>query len=187
MIQGTAEREADRQRTVRVGIDDAYLGGERSGKREHGSENTVAFVRAVQTTDDGRPLFVRIDPLWFTQRVFADWAQRALAPSTYALTDGLNGFRRLHQVVAGHQRLILGSGRQSAQCPAFHWGDTLLSNLKIALSGAYHAIKSDNYAKRYPVEFQYRCNRRFNLKTSLERLARCGVPSTLTQVANSLG
>ncbi len=175
LIQVMAEREADRQLSGRVEIDDAYLGGERSGKRGRGSENKVAFVMAVQTTDDGRPLFVRIDPLPFTQQAIAEWAQRALAPSTYALTDGLSGFRSLQHVVARHECLILGSGRQSAQHPEFRWVNTLLSNLKTAISGTYHAFKFEKYAKRYLTEFQYRFNRRFDLKTLLRRLAHAAV------------
>ncbi|CAI8740176.1 IS1595 family transposase [Methylocaldum szegediense] len=175
LIQVMAEQEADRQLTGRVEIDDAYLGGERSGKRGRGSENKVSFVMAVQTTDDGHPWFVRLDPLPFTQQAIANWAQRALAPSTYALTDGLSGFRSLHRVIAGHQRLILGSGRSSAQHPAFRWVNTLLSNLKTALSGTYHAIKFEKYARRYLAEFQYRFNRRFDLKILLQRLARAAV------------
>ena len=175
LIQVMAEREADRQLSGRVEIDDAYLGGERSGKRGRGSENKVAFVMAVQTTDDGRPLFVRIDPLPFTQQAIAEWAQRALAPSTYALTDGLSGFRSLQHVVARHECLILGSGRPSAQHPEFRWVNTLLSNLKTAISGTYHAFKFEKYAKRYLTEFQYRFNRRFDLKTLLRRLAHAAV------------
>lgn len=48
----------------------------------------------------------------------------------------------------------------------------MLSNLKTAISGAYHAFKFEKYAQRYLAEFQYRFNRRFNLKTLLQRLAR---------------
>jgi hypothetical protein len=47
-----------------------------------------------------------------------------------------------------------------------------LSNLKTAISGTYHAFKFEKYAQRYLAEFQYRFNRRFNLKTLLQRLAR---------------
>jgi hypothetical protein len=48
--------EADRKLTGRVEVNDAYLGGERSGaKRERGSENKVPFIVAVQTIEDGRP------------------------------------------------------------------------------------------------------------------------------------
>ena len=44
--------ESDRQLSGRVGVDDANLGGERSGgKGGRGTQNTVAFVVAVQTTD----------------------------------------------------------------------------------------------------------------------------------------
>ncbi|MBP1152816.1 hypothetical protein JOD69_004685 [Methylocaldum sp. RMAD-M] len=170
-----AEREADRQRAGRVEINDAYLGGERPGKRGLGSENKLAFVMAGQTADDGRPLFLRVDPLPFTQKATKDWAQRALAPSTYALTDRLSGLRSLSQVVACHHRLILGSGRQSAQHPEFHWVNTMLSNLKTAIAGTYHAFKVEKYAKRYLAEFQYRFNRRFDFKTLLPRLARAAV------------
>jgi hypothetical protein len=52
-------REDDRQLDGRVEIDDAYVGGERSGgKTAPGSENKVPFVAAVQTTPDGQPQFV---------------------------------------------------------------------------------------------------------------------------------
>jgi hypothetical protein len=95
-----------------------------------------------------------------------------LTPSTYALTDGLSGFRSLSQVVVCHHRLILGSGQQSAQHPEFRWVNTMLSNLKTAISGTYHAFKFEKYAKRYRAELQYRFNRRFNLKTLLQRRAR---------------
>jgi ribosomal protein L37AE/L43A len=48
-------REDDRQLDGRVEIDDAYLGGERSGgKAGRGSENKVPFVAAVQTTPPSR-------------------------------------------------------------------------------------------------------------------------------------
>ena len=64
--QVMAEREESRVLTGRVEIDDAYLGGEREGKRGRGSENKVSFVVAVQTTDDGQPVAVRMDPVEFT-------------------------------------------------------------------------------------------------------------------------
>ena len=44
------QREEARQLTGRVEIDDAYLGGERSGgKAGRGSENKIPFVADVQT------------------------------------------------------------------------------------------------------------------------------------------
>lgn len=52
------QREDSRVLDGRVEIDDAYLGGERTGgKRGRGSENKVPFIAAVQTTPDGHPLY----------------------------------------------------------------------------------------------------------------------------------
>jgi len=48
----------------------------------------------------------------------------------------------------------------------------VLSNLKTALSGTYHAFDFAKYAHRYLAEAQYRFNRRFNLASILARLLR---------------
>ena len=50
-------REDRRELDGRVEMDDAYLGGERSGgKSGRGSENKVPIVAAVQTTPSGLPV-----------------------------------------------------------------------------------------------------------------------------------
>ncbi len=48
----------------------------------------------------------------------------------------------------------------------------LLGNLKNALTGTYHAFKFAKYAPRYLADFQYRFNRRYNLRSILPRLVR---------------
>jgi hypothetical protein len=52
----------------------------------------------------------------------------------------------------------------------FHWINTILGNLKTAIAGTYHAFDFDKYAHRYLAEFQYRFNRRFDLRSMLPRL-----------------
>jgi hypothetical protein len=47
--------------------------------------------------------------------------------------------------------------------------------LKTALAGTYHAVKFAKYAHRYLAEFQYRFNRRFDLRRILQRLATAAV------------
>jgi transposase-like protein len=175
LIEVMAMRESERVLSGRVEVDDAYLGGEKPGTRGRGSENKVSFVIAVQTTEDGHPLCLRLDRLPFTKVALRDWAKKALAPSCRVLTDGLGGFLGLSEAVACHHRFILGSGRASAQHPEFRWVNTLLSNLKTALSGTYHAFKFWKYAHRYLAEFQYRFNRRFDLCSILSRLATAAV------------
>nr|WP_082054397.1 transposase [Methyloterricola oryzae] len=72
--------------------------------------------------------------------------------------------------VVCHHRLILGSGRVSAQHPEVRWVNALMGNLKTAITGTYHAFKFRKYAHRYLAEFQYRINRRFDLLAILAQL-----------------
>lgn len=61
LMQAMAGREARYVLDGKVQIDDAYLGGERTGgKAGRSSENKVAFVPAVSLTEDDRPLRVRL-------------------------------------------------------------------------------------------------------------------------------
>jgi hypothetical protein len=52
--------------------------------------------------------------------------------------------------------------------PEFNWVNTLLGNVKSAITGTYHAI-SGQHAPRYLAEFKYRSNRRYDLKAMLPR------------------
>jgi len=59
-MQAMTEREAHDTLSGKVRVDDAYLGGERSGgKVGCGSENKVAFVVAVTVSDEGHPLRIK--------------------------------------------------------------------------------------------------------------------------------
>ena len=60
LMEVMRQREDSRVLDGRVEIDDAYLGGERTGgKRGRGSKNKVPFIAAVQTTPEG-PSAVRL-------------------------------------------------------------------------------------------------------------------------------
>jgi ISXO2-like transposase domain len=48
----------------------------------------------------------------------------------------------------------------------------VLSNVKRAIDGTYHALKQAKYARRYLAEAAYRFNRRFRLAEMPPRLAR---------------
>ena len=54
-------------------------------------------------------------------------------------------------------------GRKPKDLPQFHWVNTILGNLKSALTGTYHAFDFSKYARHYLSEFPYRFNRRFRL------------------------
>ena len=162
--------EDSRRLTGRVEIDDAYLGGERSGgKHGRGSENKVPFIAAVQTTDRGRPLLACFAQVPFTKQAFEDFAAKSLMRPLTVVSDGLGCF--IAAETAGvHERHVTGGGKASAKLPHFKAVNTVLSNLKTALAGTYHAVKFAKYAHRYLAEVQYRFNRRFDLSSILRRL-----------------
>ena len=71
-----------------------------------------------------------------------------------------------------HKSQVVSATRRSTDMLCFNWVNTLLGNLKTALSEIYHAFNFAKYAGRYLAEYQYRFNRRVNLKTMLSRLLR---------------
>jgi ribosomal protein L37AE/L43A len=173
LMQVMAEREAGRALQGEVVLDDAYLGGERRGKAGRGSQNKVPFVAAVQLSALGHPQVARFDPLTgFTKEAIGQWAGLYLSPSTRVLSDGLNCFPAVVQAGAVPVPQVVGAGRRSTDMPCFTWVNTLLGNVKTALAGTYHAFNFRKYAHRYLAEYQYRFNRRFDLKAILPRLLR---------------
>jgi len=172
-------REDARQLDGRVELDDAYLGGERSGgKTGRGSENKVPFVAAVQTTPEGQPQFVCLRQQPFTHEEVAVFAAHSIAPSAAVVTDGLWCFGAVQLVGADHERVVTGGHKASTRLPQFKAINTFLGNLKRSLGGTYHAFDFAKYAHRYLAEFQYRFNRRFNLRSILSRLIRAACLST---------
>ncbi len=68
-----------------------------------------------------------------------------------------------------HQVVTTGSGPKAARTPAFKWVNTALGNIKAAITGTYRAIDR-KHVPRYPAEFEYRFNRRYDLAAMIPRL-----------------
>ena len=166
-------REESRQLTGRVEIDDAYLGGEvQGGKAGRGSPNKVPFVAAVQTTESGQPVLMCLSQRPFTKESIQAFAQKSLAAPATLVSDGLGCFTVVQGRGILHEPHITGGGAASAKHSSFQAVNTALGNIKTSLSGTYHAFGFSKYAHRYLAQVQYVFNRRFNLRTILERLAR---------------
>lgn len=173
LLEVMVQREALRTLKGRVEIDDAYLGGERTGgRRGRGSENKVPFVAAVETNKKGHPTCIRLDRVAsFKEKDIQAWAKAALATSAMVISDGLWGFQGVTaREGVSHTAHVTGHGKKAAMHPQFHWVNTMLGNLKTSLAGTYHAFDFSKYATRYLAEFQYRFNRRFDLASMLPRL-----------------
>ena len=127
-----ARREGETPLTGRVEMDDAYLGGVRSGgKRGRGAAGKTPFVAAVSTSPEGRPRKLKLVPVkGFRKREIARGAKHWLAPGAAVVTDGLGCWSALDEIACSHQAIRTGSGRQAACMAPFKWVNTMLGNIK---------------------------------------------------------
>ena len=91
LMQVMMERDAGKRLTGRVEIDDAYLGGERSGgKRGRGAPGKTPIIAAVETTPEGRPVRLKLRRVnGFRRKEVEKLARRSLDPSSTVVSDGL--------------------------------------------------------------------------------------------------
>lgn len=172
LMEAMFQREQSQPLQGTVSIDDAYLGGEVTGGRAgRGSPNKVPFVAAVELRE-GRPQRVRFDRVsGFSFEALRQWHHTALAPGTVVTSDGLLGFEVLRRDGFDHDVVLPPRGKAGTEIEPFQWLNTILGNLKTALSGTYHAFNFRKYAHRYLADAQYRFNRRFDLTVMPTRLA----------------
>ena len=170
LMQVMMERQQNQKLSGRIEIDDAYIGGERRGKRGRGSRNKVPFVAAVETTEDGRPQYMHLRRVaGFRRTAIVKYAETSLVPGSVIFSDGLFCFRAVKDAGCDHVAIVTGGGRKSAQLSMFKWVNTILGNVKNSLLGTFHAIR-EKHVPRYLAEFEYRFNRRFNLPLMIDQL-----------------
>jgi transposase-like protein len=172
LMQVMMERDAAKPLSGRVEMDDAYLGGERSGgKRGRGAPGKVPFVAAVETTPEGKPVRLKLRRVTgFRKKEVEKAAKRMLAPACSVVTDGLPCFRGVTAAGCKHYGAPTGTGRKAVRWSAFKWVNTALGNIKSAITGTYRAIRA-KHVPRYLAEFEYRYNRRYDLPAMIPRLA----------------
>lgn len=172
LMQVMLEREENQPLSGFIEVDDAYLGGERTGgKVGRGAAGKTPFVAAVETTQEGCPTRIKLSIVkGFRSAEIKAWSQQHLTQGSIVISDGLACFNAVTETGCIHDRIVCGGGRASVEEPEFYWVNTVLGNLKTALRGTYHAIGS-KYSQRYLADYQYRFNRRFDLRALIPRLA----------------
>lgn len=177
LMQVMLEQEDQTVLSGRVEVDDAYVGGERhGGQRGRGAEGKTPFVAAVQTDPDHPEcvLFVKMTPLkHVSAQELEPWLRKSIVPGTLVLTDGWKAYRFLEKGYA-HDAQKSPGGWRSAQVQAFRWVNTVLGNLKGNIVGVTRWV-GRVHLDRYLAEFQWRFNRRFDLKPMLKRLLKAAV------------
>lgn len=93
---------------------------------------------------------------------------RPLCVAAQVISDGLGCVRAFDTPLYIHDCHITGGGRASVKNPEFNSVNTLLGNVKNAITGLYHAIRG-KHTPRYLAEFEYCFNRRYDLKAMIRR------------------
>jgi len=174
-----------------VQIDDAYLGGERRGTPGRGAAGKTPFLAAVETRD-GKPFYIKLRPVpAFTHRAAERFAQEALDPATFVISDGLFCFAGLAAAGLAHRAIKRGRASRRTVDPRFKWVNTCLGNIKGAITGTCRAIRRQ-HAGRYLAAYEYRFNRRFDLPKMVPALAAAALatapkPYRSLRVAETLG
>jgi len=170
ILEAMGERDDNRQLSGVVIADDAYLGGVHEGKPGRGSENKAPFIAAVQCSDEGHPLYMRLDALPDLKGTSVEqWARKALHPTAHLVTDALASLDAASAVVTEYTAITV-SPRKSSELGVFQWVNTIIGNFKTAVRGTYHHINVHKYLARYLAEAQYRLNRRYELHALVDRL-----------------
>src|SRR5215210_6123090 len=173
LMRAMQAREAMKPKlSGRVEVDDAYLGGERSGgKRGRGAAGKTPLVAAVETTPERKPRRLKLTVVkGFRKKEIEKLAKRDFAPGSNVGSDGLSCWPAVAKAGCDHFPMVTGSGQQAARWAPFRWVNTTLGNIKTAIAGTYHHV-SAKHAQTYLTSFAYRFNRRRQLDSIVERLA----------------
>ena len=156
----------------RVEMDDAYLGGARSGgTRGRGAAGKTPLIAAVETTIERHPRRIKLKTVkGFRKKGVERFAKAEIEPRSSAVSDGLFCWPAVTKADVDHLPMRTGSGRQAAKWAPSKWVNTVLGNIKTAITGTYHHV-GPKHAERYLASFAYRFNRRYDLDTITQRLA----------------
>jgi hypothetical protein len=118
LLQTMLERDANRQLTGVIAVDDVYWGGACHGQTPgRGSPNKIPLVAALSKSLDARPLALRLSVVaGFRKREIAAWTEKFIHPDSIVVTGG---------------------GAASVELEDFRWLNTVLGNVKNALHGTY--------------------------------------------------
>jgi len=173
LMRAMVAREAAKPKLAgRVELDDADLGGERTGgKRGRGAAGKTPIVAAVETTPERKPRRIKLTVVkGFRKKEVEKLAKRDLAAGSNVISDGLSCWPAVVKAGCAHFPMATGAGKRAASWVPFRWVNTALGNIKTALAGTYHHV-SAKHAQSYLTSFAYRFNRRFQLDSIVQRLA----------------
>lgn len=140
-----------------IDVDEAYIGGEKSGKRGRGAEGKTLILVAVESKDNriGRIKLKRITDA--SAKSLEPAIIESVEPKSIIHTDGWKGYSRIGQIGYRHEVVRDSSEIGTNLLPRV---SRVVALLKRWLLGTYQGHVSDIYLNYYLDEFTFRFNRR---------------------------
>ncbi len=123
-VKHKAMLERDHQHSLdgRIELDDAFSGGERhGGSRGRGATHKTPLFAAIQTTQDGKPVSMKLSKVkGFRKYIMRNWGRRYLQSDSEVVSDGLACFGIVTELCCIHHPIVTGGGFKSAEHPSFY-------------------------------------------------------------------
>ena len=138
-----------------VEVDDAFVGGRKSGKRGRSAEGKKPVIFAVEQQEKGMGFIAArlVERVNFEQ--VPEFAKR-ISPDAEVRTDAFLALRVLGESHR-HEAKVTPPEKVDEWLPKVH---IVISNFKSFLAGTFHGV-SHRYLHEYIDEFVFRFNRRF--------------------------
>src|SRR6476620_4372074 len=158
----------------RIEMDDAYLGGERSGgKHGRGSPGKKPIIVAVQTDEKGRPRRIKLRRIArFKRRRVKSLTKRIIMPGSTIVTDGYQCFRGVADAGCTHVRITTGCGRTGGPPPSIQVGEHYAGK---------HLSVARRHLSRDPQEARGPLSRRVRMALQQSLRSRCHDPRSRTR------
>jgi transposase-like protein len=144
----------------RVEIDEAYVGGKKTGPRGRGAEGKTLVIVAVEGVDReklGRVRFRCIPAI--TLECAEAFVTDYVEPGSVIVTDGWKSYNRLEKMGYRHEPYVQRTGGEEALDQLNHV-HLVISLLKRWLEGTHHGAVRPEHLQAYLDEFAFRFNRR---------------------------
>ena len=138
-----------------IEIDDALVGGRRSGKRGRGAEGKSPVLVAVENREQRAGFIAMQQVSAVTKESVAKFVQHYLPPGQEVRSDALASLLEIGKT-QHHAARVTPPDKAGEWLP---WVHVAIGNLKAFLLGTYHDV-SPKYLREYLDEFCYRFNRR---------------------------
>ncbi len=137
-----------------IEIDDAFVGGRRSGKRGRGAEGKTPVLVAVENRDQRAGFIAMQQVPAVTKGAVAKFVRHHLPPGQAVRSDALISLLEIGKT-QHHAARVTPPDKAGEWLP---WVHIAIGNLKAFLLGTYHGVSS-KYLQEYLNEFCYRFNR----------------------------